>query len=124
MWANLHLLFWLSLIPFGSGWMGENNFTLWPVAVYGCILAMCGVAYFFLVRSLISLHGTDSLLAKAVGNDKKGILSVVCYLIGVGLSLLHPLVGFLMYILVAAMWFIPDRRIEKKIEQVEEEHER
>lgn len=123
MWANLHLLFWLSLIPFSSGWMGENNFNLWPVVVYGIILATSGIAYFMLVRSLISLHGTDSLLAKAVGNDKKGILSVLLYLAGVGLSFLHPLAGFLMYVLVAGIWFIPDRRIEKKIEQVEE-HEK
>jgi uncharacterized membrane protein len=121
LWANMHLLFWLSLVPFASGWMGENNFTLWPVVVYGIIMAMSGVAYFILVKSLIHLHGRESILAKAVGNDKKGKLSVLFYLVGVGLSFLHPLAGFLMYVLVAAMWFIPDKRIEEKIEKVEEE---
>ncbi|HSU50295.1 MAG TPA: TMEM175 family protein [Segetibacter sp.] len=124
MWANMHLLFWLSLIPFGSGWMGENSFTLWPVVVYGIILVMSGIAYFLLVRSLVHLHGTDSMLAKAVGNDKKGRFSVLMFASGVGLAFLHPLAGFLMYVFVTAFWFIPDRRIEKKIEQVEQKHER
>ncbi len=114
MWANMHLLFWLSLIPFGSGWMGENSFALWPVVVYGIILAMSGIAYFLLVRSLVHLHGTDSILAKAVGNDKKGRFSVLMFSTGVGLAFLHPLAGFLTYVLVTAFWFIPDRRIEKK----------
>lgn len=123
MWANMHLLFWLSLIPFASGWMGENNFTLRPVAVYGVILAMCGVAYFLLVRALVHLHGNDSILAKAVGNDRKGKLSILFFLIGVGLAFVHPLAGFGMYVLVTAMWFIPDRRIEKKIEQEDEKQE-
>jgi len=123
MWANMHLLFWLSLIPFSSAWMGENDFPLWPVVVYGIILAMSGVAYFLLVRALIHLHGNDSILAKAVGNDKKGKWSVVFYIAGVALAFLHPWVGFIMYVLVAALWFIPDKRIEKKIEQVEEEKE-
>lgn len=122
MWANLHLLFWLSLVPFASGWMGENNFTVWPVAVYGIIMAMSGVAYFLLVRALIHLHGNDSILAKAVGNDKKGRWSVFLYLCGVALAFLNPWIGFCMYVLVAGIWFIPDKRIEKKIEQVEEEH--
>lgn len=122
MWANMHLLFWLSLIPFGSGWMGENSFGLWPVVVYGIILVMCGIAYYVLVRSLVHLHGTDSILAKAVGNDKKGKFSVLMFSSGVGLAFLHPLAGFLMYVFVTAFWFIPDRRIEKKIEQVEKEH--
>lgn len=123
MWANLHLLFWLSLVPFGTGWMGENDFALWPVAMYGVILAMCGVAYYLLVRSLIHAHGSDSLLAKAVGNDRKGKWSVLLYLLGIGLSFLQPLFGLIAYIIVAATWFIPDRRIEEKIEQVEKEHD-
>jgi len=123
MWANLHLLFWLSLIPFASGWMGENNFGMWPVATYGIILAMSGIAYFLLVRSLIHLHGNDSILAKAVGNDKKGRWSVLLYLVGVATAFIQPLLGFLIYVLVAAVWFIPDRRIEKTIEEVEEEKE-
>ena len=123
MWGNMHLLFWLSLVPFGSGWMGENNFAVWPVAVYGFILAMCAVAYFLLVRALIHLHGNDSLLAKAVGNDKKGRWSMLAFIVGAGLSFVHPLVGFLVYVLVTAMWFLPDRRIEEKIEQEEKEKE-
>jgi uncharacterized membrane protein len=121
MWANMHLLFWLSLIPFGSGWMGENNFSLWPVVVYGVILSMSGVAYFLLVRSLISIHNNDSILAKAVGKDSKGKLSVLLYLAGVGLAFINPYLGFAMYVVVAAIWFVPDRRIEEKIEEVEEE---
>lgn len=121
MWANMHLLFWLSLVPFGTAWMGENKFTLWPVAIYGFILAMSGVAYYLLVKALIHLHGADSTLAKAVGKDTKGIWSVVIYTAGIALAFFNPWIGFAMYVLVAAIWFIPDRRIEKEIQQ-EEKH--
>lgn len=124
MWANMHLLFWLSLVPFGSGWMGENHFSLWPVVVYGIIMAMAGVAYYFLVRSLIRLHGKDSTLAAAVGKDQKGILSVVIYIIGIALSFINPWIGFSAYTLVAGIWFLPDRRIEKKLEHEVEEQEK
>lgn len=119
LWANMHLLFWLSLVPFSSGWMGENHFSQWPVAVYGIVLMMAGVAYYFLAHSLIQLHGKNSTLAKALGNDHKGILSVVVYIAGVGLSFINPWIGFSLYALVAAMWFIPDKRIEVKLEKKE-----
>ncbi|HEX8461802.1 MAG TPA: TMEM175 family protein, partial [Segetibacter sp.] len=111
MWANMHLLFWLSLIPFGSGWMGENHFGVWPVAVYGIILGMSGVAYAILVRTLIHLHGTDSTLAKAVGKDNKGKWSILLYFIGVALCFINPWIGFAAYVVVTGVWFLPDRRI-------------
>ena len=116
LWANIHLLFWLSLVPFVTGWMGENNFTTWPVVLYGAILMMAGVAYYILAQSLTHLHGKDSALATAIGNDRKGKISVIIYAFGIGLSFIHPFIGFGLYVLVAAMWFIPDRRFEKKLE--------
>lgn len=119
MWANMHLLFWLSIVPFSSGWMGENQFSEWPVAVYGIVLMMAGVAYYFLAHSLIQLHGKNSTLAKALGKDRKGILSVLVYISGVGLSFINPWIGFSLYALVAAMWFIPDKRIEEKLAKKE-----
>jgi uncharacterized membrane protein len=115
LWANIHLLFWLSLIPFASGWMGENNFTTWPVALYGIVLLMAGVAYYILAQSLIQLHGKDSLIGKAIGKDRKGIISVVIYVIAIPLAFLDSAASLIMYAMVAAMWFIPDRRIEKRI---------
>jgi uncharacterized membrane protein len=115
LWANIHLLFWLSLVPFVTGWMGENEFTTWPVALYGVVLFMAGVAYYFLAHSLARLHGKDSILADALGNDWKGKISLVIYAIGIGLSFVHPLIGFGLYVLVTAMWFIPDKRFEKRL---------
>ena len=115
LWANIHLLFWLSLIPFASGWMGENNFTTWPVALYGIVLLMAGVAYYILAQSLIQLHGKDSLIGKAIGKDRKGIISVVIYLVAIPVAFLNSSLSLIMYAMVAAMWFIPDRRIEKRI---------
>ena len=116
LWANIHLLFWLSLVPFVTGWMGENNFTTWPVALYGLVLLMAGSAYYILAHSLIHIHGKDSTFATAIGNDRKGKISVVIYAIGIGLCFIHSFLGFGLYVLVAAMWFIPDRRFEKKLE--------
>jgi uncharacterized membrane protein len=115
LWANIHLLFWLSLFPFVTGWMGENHFSTWPVAVYGLISFFAGLAYYFLAKSLVKIHGKDSLLGMAMGTDWKGKLSVLVYGVGIGLSFINPLLGLLMYFLVAAMWFIPDRRIEEKL---------
>ncbi|HUS01478.1 MAG TPA: TMEM175 family protein [Chitinophagaceae bacterium] len=115
LWANTHLLFWLSLIPFASGWMGENHFAKWPVVVYGVVVCMAGIAYYFLSQSLLKLHGKDSRLGLAIGNDRKGITSVIIYVMGIGLCFIHPWLGVLLYSLVAAMWFIPDGRIEKKM---------
>jgi uncharacterized membrane protein len=115
LWANLHLLFWLSLIPFVTGWMGENHFATMPVAAYGVVLFMCAVAYWLLVHCLTSRHGENKVLADAIGGDKKGVLSLLFYPVGVGLSFVHPWLGFAVYILVAIVWFIPDSRIEQRL---------
>ena len=115
LWANLHLLFWLSLIPFVTAWMGENHFGPAPVALYGIILLLSAIAYTILVQSLVSLHGPDSLLATALGSDFKGKISVVLDLIAIPLAFLKPWVAFAIYVLVAVMWLAPDRRIERKM---------
>lgn len=115
LWTNIHLLFWLSLVPFATAWMGENHFSLWPVVVYGFILIMAGIAYYFLAHCLVSIHGKDSEFARALGNDRKGKISVVTYAIAIGLSFVHPMIGFALYASVAAMWFIPDKRFENRI---------
>jgi uncharacterized membrane protein len=117
LWANLHLLFWLSLVPFITGWMGENHRVALPVAVYGVVLFMSGLAYFILSRALIALEGQDSALAVAVGKDYKGILSLVIYAAAVALSSVHSWISIAQYISVAVMWFIPDRRIEHVISE-------
>jgi uncharacterized membrane protein len=117
LWTNIHLLFWLSLVPFVTGWMGENNFATWPVALYGFVLLMAGVAYYFLAHALARVHGKNSTIAKALGSDKKGIASVVLYAVGIALSFVNPWIGFAVYTVVAGLWFIPDTRIEKKLEQ-------
>lgn len=115
LWANLHLLFWLSLVPFVTGWMGENHFTSLPVALYGAVLLMAGVAYFILAHALAVHHGKRSKLAVAIGYDFKGIISVIVYAIAIPFSFLNPWIGFSLYALVAIMWFIPDRRIENAL---------
>ena len=115
LWTNMHLLFWLSLYPFATAWMGENHFSTWTVALYGIVALMSGVAYYFLAHSLINLHGKDSAIAAAIGKDKKGIASILLYILGIALSFVHPLIGVACYIAVACMWFIPDQRIEKKL---------
>jgi len=115
LWANIHLLFWLSLVPFVTGWMGENNFSTLPVVLYGMVLLMAGVAYYLLAHSLAGLHGKDSTLAEAIGKDWKGILSVIIYAIGIGLSFINSWLGFAIYVVVAMIWFIPDKRIEKRM---------
>lgn len=120
LWTNMHLLFWLSLIPFVTGWMGENQFSTWPVALYGVVLLMAGIAYYMLSHCLTRFHGKESALAKAIGKDWKGILSILVYAIGIGLSFLHPILGFICYALVAAIWFIPDKRIESKIQGLDQ----
>jgi uncharacterized membrane protein len=115
LWANLFLLFWLSLIPFVTAWMGETYFATWPVALYGVVFLLAGFAYYLLVHSLVALHGQDSLLAKAVGRDVKGWASVGGYMVGVAAAFVNSWLAFAIYILVAAMWFLPDRRIEKRL---------
>ena len=115
LWANLHLLFWLSLVPFVTAWMGENHFAGVPVAVYGVVLLAASIAYYILTRALIALHGKSSTLATAVGRDFKGQLSTGIYLAAIPLSLLRWWIGFSLYLLVAIMWLVPDRRIERNL---------
>jgi len=112
LWANVHLLFWLSIIPFVTGWMGENHFATWPVALYGIVLIMNGIAYTILATLLGKLHGPNSAIAKAIGRDKKGKLSIVIYVIGVAVCFINNWVAFAIYVLVASIWFVPDKRIE------------
>jgi len=113
LWANLHLLFWLSLFPFGTAWMGENNFATVPVAVYGVILLFAAIAYYILTLTLIAHHGQGSTLATAIGRDSKGKISLLTYALAIPLAFVKPWLGCALYILVAVIWIIPDRRIEK-----------
>ena len=115
LWANLHLLFWLSLMPFATAWMGVNHFSKWPVILYGGVLVMNGFAYEILCRLLIREAGPDSPLAVALGKDWKGGLSVAIYVVAIALAFLDPQIALGLYVVVAIMWFIPDRRIEKKV---------
>ena len=113
MWANLHLLFWLSLFPFVTGWMGENHFTTVPTAVYGTVLLLAAIAYYILQSVIIAGQGCDSKLAAAIGRDFKGKLSPVLYAIAVAAALFHPWISCGLYVLVALLWLVPDRRIER-----------
>jgi len=115
LWTNMHLLFWLSIVPFVTGWMGENELSSLPVALYGAVLLLAGFAYFLLTRSLLTLHGRDSKLASAIGRDFKGYASLVLYSAAIPLSFVNPWIAVAVYILVAVMWFIPDPRIEKTL---------
>jgi uncharacterized membrane protein len=115
LWANLHLLFWLSFVPFITSWIGANNFAPQPVAVYGFVLFMCGFAYWLLSMALISHHGKDSLIAKAVGSDCKEKLSLILYAIAIPIAIYFPLISVILYIIVAIIWFVPDSRIEKLV---------
>ncbi len=115
LWANLHLLFWLSLVPFTTGWMGENHFAVLPTALYGGVLLMAAIAYWILQRAILSTQGADSLLARAIGNDIKGKLSPLLYLIAIPSVLLSPWIADGIYVAVALMWLVPDRRIESRI---------
>ncbi len=119
LWANLHLLFWLSRTPFVTHWMGQTCFRAWPVAVYGVVLLLAGFAYFILTRALIAHHGTDSPLAIAVGRDRKGKLSLLIYAAAVLIAFVEPLVSCGLYALVAVMWLVPDRRIETTLREKE-----
>ena len=112
LWGNLHLLFWLSLIPFASGWVGESDFAKAPMALYGIILFMCAIAWEVLLRLLMRHHGKDSTLARVRRKTWKENFSILAYLAGIGLSLVNPWIGFACYVLVAAIWFVPDRRVE------------
>lgn len=115
LWANLHLLFWLSLVPFVTAWMGENHFAALPVALYGVVMLLSGTAYYILARALAAHHGKDSKLAVAIGKDYKGLLSLVIYALAIVLAGRYTWVAFSLYVVVALIWFIPDRRIERVI---------
>ena len=118
LWANMHLLFWLSLFPAVTHWMGETHFAPWPVAVYGAVMLLAGCAYFVLTRVLVARHGADSTLARAVGRDEKGKVSVLLYAAAVPLAFLDPRISCAIYVAVAILWLVPDRRIEKALEHV------
>lgn len=117
LWANLHLLFWLSLIPFATGWLGENHFASQPTALYGIALLMPAIAYFFLQKAIIAQQGAGSALARALGSDVKGKISPFLYLAAIALSFVAPWAAQTIYVLVALMWLVPDRRIERALQQ-------
>ncbi|MBI2511331.1 MAG: DUF1211 domain-containing protein [Opitutae bacterium] len=115
LWANLHLLFWLSLFPFVTGWLGENHFPRAAVILYGAVLIMAAIAYYILVRVLLHAHPADSALTRAIGSDFKGRISVAIYAAGIGLAFLQPWLGLALYAAVALLWLVPDRRIERHL---------
>jgi uncharacterized membrane protein len=115
LWANLHLLFWLSLFPFTTGWMGENHFTAVPTALYGLVLLMAAIAYLLLQRAVIRAQGKDSMLKKAIGRDWKGKLSLVLYIVAILATPRSSWIAQSAYVIAALIWFIPDRRIEKRL---------
>ena len=119
LWANLHLLFWLSLFPFATGWMGQNHFALPPTTLYGLVLLMAGLAYFILQQAIIASQGPSSLLRKAIGDDWKGKLSPLLYMAGIVSSLYSSWVAQAIYVFVAVLWLIPDRRIEQALRQTQ-----
>jgi uncharacterized membrane protein len=116
LWANLHLLFWLSLFPFATGWMGENHFTAAPTALYGLVLLMAGAAYYLLQQTIISAQGNKSILKKAIGRDWKGKLSLVLYLVAIAATRRSIWIAQAIYVVVALTWLIPDRRIKRVLE--------
>ena len=115
LWGNLHLLFWLSLTPFATAWMGENHFARLPVALYGVVLLASGLAYYMLSRVMIAHEGHDSKLARALGRDRKGLASIAMYVAGIALAFVHTGLSMAFFAAVAVMWFIPDRRIARVI---------
>jgi uncharacterized membrane protein len=115
LWANLHLLFWLSLVPFVTGWMGENHFAPVPTAAYGIVLLMAAIAYYILQRAILRSEGPDSVLARAVGNDIKGKLSPVFYVVAIPAAFVQEWIAGALYVAVALMWLLPDQRIERLV---------
>jgi len=113
LWANLHLLFWLSLVPFVTGWMGENHFETLPVVAYGLVLLASALAYTILTRALLAIHERDSAFARGLGRDYKGHISIAIYVVSIGLAFIQPWIACAGYVLVAAIWFYPDRRFER-----------
>ena len=120
LWANLNLLFWLSLIPFATAWFGTHPLMPWPLALYGSVMLFASVAYFILTRALIGHHGKNSLLGSSIGRDRKGSASLVVYLLAVGLAFIQPWAAIACYVVVPLMWLIPDRRIEKRLRASEQ----
>jgi uncharacterized membrane protein len=119
LWANLHLLFWLSLVPAVTGWVGQNPSASWPVALYGVVLLMSAVAWLVLQKAIIAKNGLDSTLARAIGRDTKGKASAVMYAMAIGLAFVRPWIAELLYSAVALMWVVPDRRIESLVGDAE-----
>lgn len=119
LWANIHLLFWLSLFPFVTGWLGQNGLACLPVFVYGLVSFMSGIAYYVLAHCLVEEHGKHSPLAKAMGKDMKGIISVVIYAAGMAATFVSPWIGILSYVAVAFLWLVPDKRIERVLHTME-----
>jgi uncharacterized membrane protein len=116
LWANLHLLFWLSLVPFTTGWMGENHFDTLPTAVYGVVLLCAAISYTILQTTIVRHHNNENrLLKEAIGNDLKGKVSMVLYVSAIGLAFLNPWISYAIYVVVAVMWLVPDRRIERRL---------
>jgi TMEM175 potassium channel family protein len=120
LWANQHLLFWLSLVPFVTHWMGNTDFASWPVAMYGVVMLCAAIAYFILVRTLIAHHGRDSALATAIGGDFKGLISIFLYVLAISLAFVHSWLACGCYVAVAVIWLIPDRRIENTLKTKEQ----
>lgn len=116
LWYNMALLFWLSLIPFATSWMGEQSFATVPIAFYGFILLMCAISYFMLQKKIITLEGEESILYQAVNSDKKGKISIICYISTIPLAFVSPIISGVLYIFVTLIWIVPDKRIEKKID--------
>ena len=124
LWANLHLLFWLSLVPFVTGWMGENHFASAPAAAYGVVMLLSAIAYEILQRTIVRSEGANSLLAAAVGNDLKGNISLSCYAVAIPAAFWHPWISGALYVTVALLWLAPDRRIERVVADAPSERER
>jgi uncharacterized membrane protein len=121
LWANLHLLFWLSLVPFATAWMGEHHDAPAPTSAYGIVMTLAGIAYYVLERTIIAGEGADSMLAAAVGQETKGVVSVVLYALAIPLAFAHHTISQAIYVLVALMWLVPDRRIEATINRTEQQ---
>ncbi|HEY9014237.1 MAG TPA: TMEM175 family protein [Gemmatimonadales bacterium] len=121
LWANLHLLFWLSLVPFVTGWMGQNHFASAPTAAYGVILLLAGIAYLLLQHAILRQEGPDSMLAEALGRDRKGKISLLIYAIAIPVAFLRPWVAGALYVSAALIWLVPDRRIEQRVAEAEPE---
>ena len=115
LWANLHLLFWLSLFPFATGWMGENHFAAWPSALYGAVLLMAALAYWLLERAIIATEGSDSLIKSVLGNDWKARISPLLYLLAIASTFVLPWIALSIYVAVALLWLVPERRIERAL---------